>query len=48
MKVGPSEPPCGGRLYLKGQFDFLVGGQLISLLVDNSCPCLRSADLLLI
>jgi hypothetical protein len=33
---------------VKGQFDFPVGGQLISLLADGLCPCPRSADLLLI
>jgi hypothetical protein len=33
---------------VKGQADFPVGGQLISLLADSLCPCPRSADLLLI
>jgi hypothetical protein len=35
-------------LAVKGQLDFPVGGQLISLLADSLCPCPRSADLLLI
>jgi hypothetical protein len=35
-------------LAVKGQFDFPLGGQLISLLADSLCPCPRSADLLLI
>jgi len=33
---------------VKGQADFPVGGQLISLLADSLFPCPRSADLLLI
>ncbi len=33
---------------VKGQLDFPVGGQLISLLADSLFPCPRSADLLLI
>jgi integrase/recombinase XerD len=36
------------REVVKGQFDFPVGGQLISLLADRLCPCPRSVDLLLI
>ena len=50
-----SHPRCGvwSRIRresadVKGQFDFPLGGQLISLLADSSCPCPRSADLLLI
>jgi hypothetical protein len=33
---------------VKGQLDFPLGGQLISLLADSLCPWPRSADLLLI
>src|SRR5260221_7560391 len=36
----------GDRDFVKGQRDFPVGGQLISLWVDRLCPCGRSADLL--
>src|SRR6266487_3712843 len=30
---------------VKGQRDFPLGGQLISLQADRLCPCLRTADL---
>jgi hypothetical protein len=43
--------PCAVVLVphgVKGQFDFPVGGQLISLLADSLFPCPRPADLLLI
>jgi phosphoglycerate dehydrogenase-like enzyme len=36
------------NLRVKGQSDFPLGGQLISLLADRLSPCPRSADLLLI
>jgi hypothetical protein len=36
------------QLAVKGQFDFPLGGQLISLLADSLCPCPRSVDLPLI
>jgi hypothetical protein len=39
---------CRNRRTVKGQSDFPVGGQLISLLADRLSPCPRSADLLLI
>jgi hypothetical protein len=41
-------PPQEERSGVKGQLDFPLGGQLISLLADSLCPCPRSVDLLLI
>ena len=38
----------GAPLIVKGQQDFPVRGQLISLLADREITCPRSADLLLI
>jgi hypothetical protein len=43
-----SDAGMASFVIVKGQLDFPVGGQLISLLADRLSPCPRSADLLLI